>query len=196
LVWLSVLSTIHRERIERWTRVSIVAVLCCAILGGTLGFPAPRRVAKDRSKPFPCQDRACGCMNAASCWKSCCCHTNAQKVAWAKQHGVTPPAFVVAAAKREACTGGKCCVAKQSLRAKNTGPAKAGTPTTELALVTIGDYRQCQGLPPLWVLLSETTVPAADRIEVSEPAAGEWLSIFSESQASVSDAPDAPPPKA
>jgi hypothetical protein len=193
------LPTTYRERIERWTRVSIALVLCCAILGGTLGFPAPRRVAKDRSQPFPCQDRACGCMNAASCWKSCCCHTNAQKLAWAKQHGVTPPEFVVAAAKKE-CAGGSCCIAKHGLA--NKQPAKAETSTaeasthTELSLVTIANFRHCQGLPPLWVLLGETTVPCADRIEISAPAAGEWLSVLSESQASLSYTPDAPPPKA
>jgi hypothetical protein len=62
-------------------------------------------------------------------------------------------------------------------------------------LVTIDSYRQCQGLPPLWVLLGETTVPAFDEFEVTSPVAGEWLTISSESQTSLSFAPDAPPPR-
>ncbi|MEM9703050.1 MAG: hypothetical protein AAF907_11475 [Planctomycetota bacterium] len=50
---------------------------------------------------YPCQDRRCGCGSAEACWAGCCCFTNAQKVAWAKENGVEIPAFVHAAAKRE-----------------------------------------------------------------------------------------------
>jgi hypothetical protein len=192
LAWLVNLFTTHREPIwRRRTRVSIVALLCCAILGGTLGFPAPRKVVKDRSTPFPCQDKPCGCQNAAACWKSCCCHTNAQKVAWAKQHGVAPPEFVVAAAKREACASGSCCAAKHA-------PARpaAKTDQTETTLVTIGSLRKCQGLPPLWVLLGETTLSEFDGVHVSTPVAGEWLCVISQRQTSTSAVPDPRPPRA
>lgn len=56
---------------------------------------------KDLSQPFPCQDRPCGCASAVQCWKQCCCFTNAQKVAWARKNRVTPPRYVVAAARAE-----------------------------------------------------------------------------------------------
>lgn len=51
--------------------------------------PAAKRLAgKDRSQPFPCIDKACGCATAAQCFASCCCHTPAERLAWAKLHRV------------------------------------------------------------------------------------------------------------
>lgn len=43
-----------------------------------------RLAAKDRSQPFPCMDRPCGCGSAEQCFSSCCCHTPAQLLAWAR----------------------------------------------------------------------------------------------------------------
>ena len=81
--------------------VCLTVLLClCASF-----FPLPvgtRSTSdKDQSEPYPCQHRPCGCNSAEQCWKSCCCFTNAQKLVWAKEHGVTPPSFVVEAAKNE-----------------------------------------------------------------------------------------------
>lgn len=80
-----------------------------AILGYTLvasGLPLPlgpgvasdgrvaaagRRLSvKDRSRPFPCMDRPCGCDTADRCFTSCCCHTPAEMLAWALSRGVEP----------------------------------------------------------------------------------------------------------
>lgn len=41
--------------------------------------------------PYPCQGGTCGCRSASQCWRSCCCFTDAQKLAWAEEHHVTPP---------------------------------------------------------------------------------------------------------
>lgn len=43
-----------------------------------------RLAAKDRSQPFPCMDRPCGCGSAEQCFSSCCCHTPEQLLAWAR----------------------------------------------------------------------------------------------------------------
>ncbi|MCY2968817.1 MAG: hypothetical protein NT069_35185 [Planctomycetota bacterium] len=83
-------------------------LLCLAVLAGMLctylPFPAVTGSGgkKDLSRPFPCQHRVCGCQSADQCWKSCCCFTNAQKVAWAETHQVELPQFVVVAAGQEA----------------------------------------------------------------------------------------------
>jgi hypothetical protein len=69
----------------------------------SVGVPLPAQNVKKSGDPFPCQACACGCKDAESCWRNCCCHTQREKLAWAKRHGVTPPAFVIAAARREAC---------------------------------------------------------------------------------------------
>jgi hypothetical protein len=64
-------------------------------------LPSGPNAGKDRSQPFPCQDRPCGCRSAKQCWQKCCCFTNAQKVAWAKQNRIAVPEEVLTAARRE-----------------------------------------------------------------------------------------------
>ena len=49
---------------------------------------ARRLAAKDRSRPFPCMDRPCGCATAEQCFTSCCCNTPAETLAWARSRGV------------------------------------------------------------------------------------------------------------
>ena len=97
----------------------LLAVGCCA-----MWLPVPQLISpeKDRSKPYPCMDRPCGCASAEQCWKKCCCFTNQQKVAWAERAYVKVPEYVVFAAGREkaqktaATAAPKCehCVAASS----------------------------------------------------------------------------------
>src|SRR5262249_39494911 len=75
-------------------RLAVLAALA-AYLAAAPAVPVPAPRAKARIQPFPCMDRACGCMNAAQCWKGCCCFSDADKLAWAAAHHVEPPAFVV-----------------------------------------------------------------------------------------------------
>jgi len=49
-----------------------------------------RLAAKDRSQPFPCQDKPCGCNSAKQCFSSCCCHTPKELLAWARANGLEP----------------------------------------------------------------------------------------------------------
>lgn len=183
-----------RALLRRWMPASIVWLLCCALLLGAVGFPTVRRVAKDRSVPFPCQDKACGCRDAASCWKSCCCNTNQQKLAWAKRQGVTPPAFVVAAAAKEQAKAKKpCCqMAAGKGSAGACGLAVPASPalkeaksssreTAELGLVLASSYRKCQGLATLWTLLGQALLPDVELPVATAPEPGEWLTIGSES---------------
>ncbi len=80
---------------------TIAVVLLLGLLLGIAGVPVVTVDRKDRSRPFPCQNRPCGCTSADECWHHCCCFNNRQKVAWARENGVTPPDFVIAAAERE-----------------------------------------------------------------------------------------------
>lgn len=101
---------------------------------------------KDLSAPFPCQARRCGCRSAAQCWKKCCCFTDTQKVAWAKANRVSLPAFVVAAAEREApaakvtCHRTEvCCKTEKTVR-----PRAKSRPRDQ---VVVGvEALQCQGV--------------------------------------------------
>jgi hypothetical protein len=77
---------------------------------------AKRLGVKDRSRPFPCMNKPCGCDTADRCFTSCCCHTPAETLAWAKAHGVE--AGVLMALERRAAVAGpraeaSCCSAGQ-----------------------------------------------------------------------------------
>ena len=61
---------------------------------------AERVVRKAKSgKPFPCQQRPCGCLTYEQCWAGdCCCFTLSQKIAWARENGEEVPSIAVAKA--------------------------------------------------------------------------------------------------
>lgn len=87
---LRLFSTFLRRQLVVW---SVLLTYCATIFG----VPLPAAPTKDVSTPFPCQHRACGCMNADQCWKSCCCFSARERVAWAREHGVEPGVPVKAA---------------------------------------------------------------------------------------------------
>ena len=45
-----------------------------------------------RATAYPCGGHRCGCADAQSCWKHCCCFSVAERLAWASAHNVDPPA--------------------------------------------------------------------------------------------------------
>jgi hypothetical protein len=88
------------------------------VMSPPAGTAAARKLAaKDRSQPFPCMDKACGCDSAERCFSNCCCHTPAERLAWAKARGLEP-AVLVALERRVAAApvpaAGGCCAAKQA----------------------------------------------------------------------------------
>ncbi len=87
-------------RFEKWVwglRRRPIAVAALAIyLAAVVGVPLPAALKKQRDAAFPCQGHACGCLSARECWEHCCCFSPKQKLAWARSHGITPPARLVA----------------------------------------------------------------------------------------------------
>lgn len=86
-----------------FTRIAIVSLMLVGLLLSAL--PLPVGVVFITGGKFPCMAGKCGCSSAEKCWTSCCCHTPAERIAWAKAHGVEIPAYakehVLAAAKEE-----------------------------------------------------------------------------------------------
>ena len=83
-------------RMQRWRplgRRLCAGLVLVSYLTTSIGVPLPAAVAKDRSRPFPCQDHPCGCQTAEACWRHCCCFTPEQKLAWARAHHVEPPPY-------------------------------------------------------------------------------------------------------
>jgi hypothetical protein len=150
----------------RPTQQHLIAMLLIVSIVAAL-LPVPRLPAspvstKDRSQPFPCQDRPCGCRSAEQCRKKCCCFTPAQKLAWAKRNGAASffsqlSAKSVADAKCEtdkhAVLKG-CCTAPRSAESKANGAvatvrskAASSTRATSGHAVVIGVFAQeCQGI--------------------------------------------------
>ncbi len=70
--------------------VSLLLAAWYAVVATGLPMVARPVVTWDTSaERFPCEASACGCANAEQCWQSCCCHTLAQRVAWARREGVS-----------------------------------------------------------------------------------------------------------
>lgn len=166
-------------------------------LAGTVGVPVPRPAlsGKDRSRPFPCLDRACGCQSADQCWRSCCCFTNREKVAWAKKHGVTLPDFVTHLAAREqpaSPAATKCYAAKQSQSCCSGSPSDAGW---TVGFVTAIQARKCQGQTQMWLALGAATPPPARlSLNLQFVDSGE-ASVASAVLLGVSFSPATPPPR-
>jgi hypothetical protein len=65
------------------------------------GMPLPAgNLAHKSGELYPCSDCECGCASAEQCWRSCCCHSMAERMAWARVHGVRPPEYAIAEARR------------------------------------------------------------------------------------------------
>ena len=133
-----------------------------AILGYTLvasGLPLPfgmiapaapdtpaakRLAAKDRSQPFPCMDKPCGCATAEQCFTSCCCNTPAETLAWAKAHRVEP---AVLAALEQRVASGSQLVAKatKSSCCSSTAPAaeEPCCPSRQPAITGVEENELC-----------------------------------------------------
>lgn len=75
------------------------AALLTAYVVTASGIPLPLGGHAHTDELYPCSDCACGCASAEQCWRSCCCHTLAERFAWAREHGVRPPEYAIAEAQ-------------------------------------------------------------------------------------------------
>ena len=83
-----------RKLTQRACRSGLLAAAGLAFFVAAAGIPLPLGRSKDRSIPFPCMDRPCGCHDAAGCKAHCCCFSSEEKLAWATEHEVDPTPFV------------------------------------------------------------------------------------------------------
>lgn len=200
------------SRAARW---SIAIALSLWFLIGSVGFPTIRPAAKDLSQPFPCQDNPCGCSSAEECWHHCCCHTNREKVAWAEKHHVTPPQFVIEAARKEELASTRSCphchekshghekscatVAAKADKAAEKSCCKSPRPEKrarlKVALVIVDLARSCQGLSKIWTILS-ASLPAVPPVRWSADWAVVGHVVEPPTSAPTVDlSPPLPPPK-
>lgn len=77
-----------RRRTVRPVRQRMISTLATvSYLLAVVGYPVPAATPrKDSDRPFPCQDRVCGCQTAEQCWQSCCCFSPEQRQAWQRDN--------------------------------------------------------------------------------------------------------------
>ena len=80
-------------------RRSISAALLAAYILTAAGIPLPYAGSHHSDELYPCANCACGCTSAEHCWRSCCCHTLVERIAWAHAHDVRPPDHAIAEAR-------------------------------------------------------------------------------------------------
>ncbi len=152
-------------------------VLFVAIIAALLPIPlasSGTQNKKDLSRPFPCQNRPCGCRSAEQCEKKCCCFSPSQKLAWAKRNRVTSFDHSVVEMKRESLDSSSsrgCCSSKRGTKSPvqpvvnvNRSQKVAHGKETRVKIVIGVIAQQCQGVdqtlsgqslfvvPPLLVL--------------------------------------------
>src|SRR5690606_37334194 len=101
-----------------------------------------------------------GCHDADQCWQSCCCHSLAERVAWARAHGASIPADVLATLARSSSahdTPGKACAAP-SESGESPAPGCCADDAPAVRPVAESDCHACGAGDR-----SETKRPAASR---------------------------------
>ncbi|WP_146389721.1 hypothetical protein [Allorhodopirellula solitaria] len=183
---MSVLS-FHRLRsgpLRQPISILLLAVVACSIVG--LPLTAPTAAKHGR---FPCEDCPCGCSTAAFCWDKCCCHSDAEKLEWAAENDVTPPAFLVARAsaaeKRTVASGRESSQPTMTACGCCSGPKAAADQAPEAASCELP--AECElpatcGLPAEPASASSATGIRIVRLEDAAKCRGiTWLwSLFAE----------------
>ncbi len=195
------------NRRSSFFRRIFVGICVVAHLVTTTGFPLPRGGEIEAgTAPYPCQHHHCGCRSAEHCWRSCCCMSTQEKLAWAKQNGVTPPDYVLAAAISETqeheahdCADAgdevpSCCAAKRSparrsccssVAVKECGASQhchgEGDNTSKRSAPGIDwilgiQAQKCQGVSTLWIISGAVLPPSPPQSVTVDAAPPLWWS--------------------
>ena len=205
------LRTDRRLTQRRLFSLAVLLGVCASLVPIPLPSNAPRN--KDKSTPFPCQNRPCGCRSAEQCWKKCCCFSNSQKLAWARAHRVNAPQYVHAAAAEEskspackqACCSNKspsdlCCRSPRQTDQTST-PAKTLSSTFHSAKADQPDdyvlavmAERCRGQSTFWNSLPWAVIPELD-ITVDRPCVESPEHSVALVYPTITDQPPVPPPR-
>ena len=150
-------------------------------------------VTRESGERYPCEACGCGCSSAAHCWDKCCCHTDAEKLRWARQNGVRPPDFLIqrAAAKAESShSGPRACCGSRKL--SDTQKSRAEKQTSKVVLMW--KAAECRGLNYIWNSLTVSLAPSIRESLSSEEHLLFWLNVSDESAISCNHHPDPPVP--
>jgi hypothetical protein len=196
---------------RRWISLGLLATL--VLLHFPLPTQLPWRVAAcglSVEVPFPCQHSACGCRTAQQCYASCCCHTPAQRRAFARRHDVDLDSLGVEVPpeRPEPIASGSCCA---SASRRDCSPADPVGRTSEVepagaevvaeddppvGLLVWQAVLRCQGIEA-WMQLMQTGGWLPDAQLMRLPWNCEGRVVLANAEAfSLDDPPEPPPPRA
>ena len=186
-----------------------LAVLYLLVASG-VPFPQPSNLHKDTSTPFPCMDSACGCRDSEQCWRSCCCHTLSERLAWARQNHIRPPEFVVAEAHSKgletddcrehspACceSSPNCCQGAHECHKKPVATASCCAKRNKNAdrSVVLTRALKCRGISGDWLGMGAALVPPRLDFQCDQILC-DWLVQATASLSSTAFPPPLPPPR-
>jgi hypothetical protein len=148
-------------------------------------------LGKDRSIPFLCMNRPCGCRSAAECWTSCCCTTKQERIAFARSLGLPIPdepqvAETAVPHKRDCCTHGNGEAACETT---------AGDVQSSEGVVLLSSVLRCRGLSMMLLHFAGfVPSPAPVICDGHEPPAGQ-LFLVDDALPVVALSPPTPPPR-
>lgn len=200
-------------------RRSVSACFLCVYVAVSAGVPLPiAREVSDGDDAFPCMHSGCGCNSAERCWSSCCCHTLAERLAWARAHGVRPPDSAIAAARRAgedlgwlssgaaANDGTSCCRAaprEAACCAETSDTAghacciaeENGQDIQVAASIVAWRAIKCRGQSLNWLTAVPTLVPPSPVVAAALKMADRLGPLTSDVAVGTREAPDSPPPE-
>lgn len=181
---------------------------------------SPANIALSKSgEKFPCATSACGCRSAEACWRSCCCTTLTERLAWARRHGVTPPEFVLSTLKKAnspnpgradvklSCSSGTavsaaCCDRSHSTAAvtpADTASLPNGanpSDSPDQSWVVMIQAWGCQGLDASLLIFVPSLISVDWSWVMAPPAPADWLGCpESDAFCTASSLPPVPPPE-
>ena len=150
----------HAQAALRW--IAAIGYLVLAI-GVPISIP---RSAKNTSELYPCMNHPCGCPSAEDCWRHCCCFTLTERLAWAREHHVTPPDYALAEARAKGIDWNNFCSDETEAESDCCSHPAAGDDAccghsdheTSSTVVLIQALR-CQGSDQNWIGLSVSLLP-------------------------------------
>lgn len=203
-----------RRRIIAGALTGLYLLVCAGV-----PLPVTRFSSHDHER-FPCESCGCGCDSAEHCWRSCCCHTLAERLAWAAENGVIPPDFALAEARAadldatgrplaaqlaaHATASRNCCTSQSCCKSTATGSCCSSHHdsnhkhhNTENKTDHLAGWRAlaCQGQSLGWLTaVPSLIVVGSDFSPRLLPSI--WLGpLVSENACEVSFAPALPPPE-
>ncbi len=183
-----------RRRLLAWLLVGLYALVASGLplplMSPPAGTAAARKLAaKDRSRPFPCMDKACGCDSAERCFTNCCCHAPGEAFARSKVRSAAEAAGAEA--------DDAICSDYQSLAAEpGVPPASPAEEQPATKVVILRAMLACGGIVAQWAAACVSLPPPETlTCEIPWPCVGE-VRMGDDEQSGTVGPPDLPPPRA